>query len=1677
MNTTFSLMEGKEITATFTKNFFILQKLAQPLSRRQGDNAPSLQKLVQPLMAYVTKGEISKCDPEAFSRFVTEASKLTVAVTQANTFSQDNSESSALPVGVMESCIWLCSLAKAGPASAATVLEAGGAWIYVNLTGDDETAMAKPKEFLDELLVALAPLGLEDSDISGRARIEFVSYIGQRLSFEKPTLDEAITQAKEWCVELLSLYPNVYELKEAAKALDVLLPEEAKGTSESDQRSQTFTPNIFAPLRQIPAEDLQGEWEICLTELLGVSDDVLGKQTARHVRQLTPETPHIEAAEAMDTVAWDIWASYWSKGIQDSLTAAQQFAEFSYTVQKLNGMGCGQRVPTLHLILNLQLPKLLQISGLEPIRAEFDPIIRNEGCTPNIKALLAGIIQAVAGACHAAELANNIDDRDTLLTLHGAHLRQMHKEYERLSRDRHTPETEAWRYLEPRITEVLGEDGDSRPKMDQNMVRLVNRGNHNDVLKYIGTQLDFYRSALEKKLTHHRLSGDFLMQPTGRLYIPQGRGLIPAFEIGQRLLKAGEFERAAAEFDEIANQKRIGPVQQSISRDYQAYALARLDKFIQAKPLLRGLCDTNYRFPSAYWNLACIETERQDQLTALLLGLERAPHLNMLEAAVYLGAILDQRTDEQVCNWLSLTPFLEALMLQYHHESSRLDDDEKGRRKRDDLLKRIASYIQYGDPEVPDPTDIKTPVEAISDLNDSLKQRDHLEVIGFWFRCHGPYEGRFRDGRARTEYYKLRTDIFNDLGQPDEAAASFQDEMDSHLDFLDFLIGRNGPSRLPSSLLQEIRLRLERELRICMAPNLESVGRKLYRLVQEWENQQERKVVLLLDESPQRKIHEFYSGGVETLERVLIRISGELRKNLHDAKDYPRQRPALTDLLRSLETASKQQCAQALRNQLEKWDKFIQATSPEDRKTAATEAQVAYNQLLGAFQQQLSPEQFEMANGILYAINRVNGRHTPGPKVFVTSAPEAAPTFRGDGQISTFSLRVNTEKGSAEARLLNAVARTQDTGHVFRLRDRLDMVPVLLGPDKNALLSFEDDGVVHTTDVCYLDVDLTYEYLGQTIQTPAIKVAVEPVSRPAVNIGSPYIFGRELYPEEIEGRFFGRDIEQRTILELLTGTSNKFGYIEGIRKTGKTSLFNSIRHQISLKGEDVEGKGSKLILIHLKGGSVGAFSQVGLIFHFFLSEICSEPQVAAAGIVPPQEDVCCTNMLSAYRQFETQLRERLPGYRVVAFWDDFQNIVDLAEELSMQNQGFLASTRAFLNVIRDERRANSSLIWLLAGFRFWLRFITQVPNVNLWAEIEPIPIDFLGLDAVRDIIVMPLSGTPIVVTPEAISRVYQYTQGYPDVVQRMANSMLERAQRENRYALTPADADAAAIDISKTQGIFADSWCPLGELSSTQRTLIGSFINVVKQMGGSMEPHRLVGSGDYTETVKKEVEGLLARKIITRHDDGATIMVKAPVLEMWMRNHWKDEEPPLTAAVFIDLANLTEGTGMDELEFPGLSFGDVVPGTFKLKTVLDAIDSYAADLVPSPVTEKWAINYPPGSRAVPILNLNRYQVENIDKTLFEKGKIERGSDDVVLMSKLAVITSDRPAITHVVLVTGDKDLKIVGVELQLKRGKSVHILTRRNSTANDLKRLANLYPQRCKLVYLEELLEKHQNQQ
>lgn len=1667
-----TLLDPDEISRTFTKRFFDLQKISrQQVDRRHSDSAASLQKLVRPLMTYITRNELSKCDSAAFAQFLGEACDVVRVSVSMKTDGRNDGETSNMWIGPLDCCTWLCSLCIAGPSTPSVSVEIASTWILANLIVEGATVLDAPEVFLDGCYAALAPLKLPTEELSRRARTEFVLYVSKLLS-RKLAPEAALAPARQWCSELVASSPIPDDLKEAANILEVSLPQEPKATVERDVKSKTFTPIFFVPPRRISAEDLQFEWEACLTLLLGVSvDDVLTQTTARRVNELTPETVHVDAAVAMYFAARDIWNTYWQSGDGQAISAAQQFAEFTYAVQTVQGKDPRHAANSLHLFLNLQLPKLIRISALEPIRKEVEPLFQAENCACNPLAVLGGIIQAVAGSCRAAERESDEEDRETLLTLHGEQLRQIHKDYEKLSRGRHT--NEAWSYLEP-LLKV--EDATGRPKVDQSLVRLVNRANHTDVLTYIESQVEQTRSGLERKLTRHRLSGDHLMQPLGKLMNPraQPRGsLLPEFETGLRLLKAGEYERAAAEFEELATSRRLTVPQQSISRDYQAFALARLGKFIQAKPLLRGLCDSNYRFSSAYWNRACIETEREDQLAALVLGLERAPHLSMLEAAVYLSVILDRREDEQVCRWLSLVPFLEALVLQYRHESARLEENEKGRRKRDDLLKRISAYLDHGDPEIPDPTNAKLAPEAIIDLYQSLKQRDHAEMIGFWFRCHRPFETHFKDNRARTEYYKLCTDIWSDLGQPGEAAATFQEEIESHLSFLDYLLRKNGPERVPNMLLQGIRSRLERQLRSCMSPDLEPVGRKLYRRVQEWENRIERNIVLLLDTTSQRKIHEFYGSGVETLERVLIRVSGDLRANLHDTKDYRRQRSVLMDLLGALETASKQKCAQALRSQMEKWDRFLEAGSPEDQKAAALEAQAAFDPLRGAFEQELTREQFEMANGILHAVKRVNGRHVPGPKLIVTAVPEAAPAFCGDGQISSFSVRVKTERGSSEARLTQAVARMQDTRHVFRLRDNLDALPVWLRPDRTSLLTFVDDGVVRASGICNIEVELAYEYLGQLQETPAIVVSLETASRGSMSIASPYIFQRELYPDEIEGRFFGRDVEQRKILELLTSPTSKIGYIEGIRRTGKTSLFNSICHQLSLRDGIADGGSSRLILIHLRGGSVGAFSKVGQILNHFFLEICREPRVAAAGVVAPDEDTCCTNMMSAYRGFEDQLQQKLPDHRIVAFWDDFQSIVELAQEIAMTNQSFLVSTRALLDIIRDQRQASARIIWLLAGFRFWMRFITDLPKVNLWAELEPVPIDFLSSDAVRDILVRPLLGTSIEVTAEAVARVFEYTQGYPEVIQRMADSMLALVQREGRYAMTPADADAAAQEIGNKQGIFADTWCPLGELNQMQRKLLASFFTSVPKMGDRIQPHRLLDAGGYTENVRKDVDDLVARKILTRHDNGTTVGVKAPVLEIWMRNHWKDQEPPLTAAVFIDLANLTKGTGSDVLEFSDIPFGDVVPGTFKLKTVLDAIDHYAAELVPTPVTDKWAVNYPPGSRAVPVLNLNNYQVKNIDESLFEKGRRSRGSDDVTLMYKIAEVTADHPGITHVVLVTGDVDLKPVGVDLQLSRGKSVHILSHRKSIAGDLVRLAQLYPQRCKLVFLEDLMESY----
>src|SRR5207245_1952096 len=106
------------------------------------------------------------------------------------------------------------------------------------------------------------------------------------------------------------------------------------------------------------------------------------------------------------------------------------------------------------------------------------------------------------------------------------------------------------------------------------------------------------------------------------------------------------------------------------------------------------------------------------------------------------------------------------------------------------------------------------------------------------------------------------------------------------------------------------------------------------------------------------------------------------------------------------------------------------------------------------------------------------------------------------------------------------------------------------------------------------------------------------------------------------------------------------------------------------------------------------------------------------------------------------------------------------------------------------------LLWVFAGQRAFRQFRELLPGALLWGTIKSLPIDFLGLNAVGHIVRVPLAGSAVVVPDETIRRIHQHTAGHPEVIQQLAELMLDHARDERRTVLTPADADDAAVALA-----------------------------------------------------------------------------------------------------------------------------------------------------------------------------------------------------------------------------------------------------------------------------------------
>jgi hypothetical protein len=754
----------------------------------------------------------------------------------------------------------LCSFASACPQlHLMGRLQASSVWVMTCLVAADPLADADG--CLAEALQALVPLNLPPEEALDQVRAQIILHVGRLKETGQPLAAPIEQTARQWCADLFQRGKLVNILPRAARVLGVPLPERPTGAARYSlpEPGSALQPTDVAPVARVapprrpdafeaptiwrqptPASpsEVQQEFLSCLLRLQAtarVRGGPLSPRTAEGLNELGPRSDLETSGRALFFAARELWHSYGQTGNREHLELAQRTAQLAFRAAPNDG-DRKERAGALYLWMNTQLPALVATHDLHNLLEDGHRLYGALGCKPGDRSLRQGLVEAHAGLCRERAAAHDLEGRERLLRDHGPALRRMHAEFLRQAAAHNFRPSEetlaAWDYLFP----ARGHSGGARPDECADSPLLANptfrdvvrRGSPAEVCQFIQTHKDEFRNVLLRRLDV-RLTPQDLFWPEGTVREPHGidkKRVDPRFLEARSLLEQGDFEHAAAAFGSLAEQvEGRGGLNRprEICRNYEAYALAHLGESVQARAHLDELTGTDVPFASAYWNHACCiaNTEPVSQLTVLLRGLDRAPHLACVRGVVSLALVLERK--DSLRAWLPCLVETEALLLAYLLEFEELAPED-----REPPVRRLARYVLNGaEPHVPDPTDRALRSAAVHDFMRHIFDLRLERVFEFWLRC------REQDPavRYRFDFWESKAEFLASTQRPAAAAEAFREEMRCRLNLL-----RNGRFLGPH-VVQVTRQRLEHWLNQCMTPDLGGTGHDIYAMVEQFEQQ------------------------------------------------------------------------------------------------------------------------------------------------------------------------------------------------------------------------------------------------------------------------------------------------------------------------------------------------------------------------------------------------------------------------------------------------------------------------------------------------------------------------------------------------------------------------------------------------------------------------------------------------------------------------------------------------------------------------------------------------------------------------------------------------------------------------------------------------------------------------
>jgi hypothetical protein len=150
-------------------------------------------------------------------------------------------------------------------------------------------------------------------------------------------------------------------------------------------------------------------------------------------------------------------------------------------------------------------------------------------------------------------------------------------------------------------------------------------------------------------------------------------------------------------------------------------------------------------------------------------------------------------------------------------------------------------------------------------------------------------------------------------------------------------------------------------------------------------------------------------------------------------------------------------------------------------------------------------------------------------------------------------------------------------------------------------------------------------------------------------------------------------------------------------------------------------------------------------------------------------------------------------------------------------KGVLADFRTDLNEV-------SNRISLLLAGRYTLAESEKKIDSEYWLQLTPESLDPLDFPSTKNAIEIPCQGTNIRFLPEAISRVYYWTCGYPFHVQRLVQNVLAGNLAGPWVTVLPADVDEAVPGLVNQDRLFQESLCRKDRLDAELQAAIAAVL-------------------------------------------------------------------------------------------------------------------------------------------------------------------------------------------------------------------------------------------------------------